>query len=690
MPLFYDTAGIPIQLATPNINYNALAGIRPLSFGQNPIQISAGAQWVVPEGKPYIAQGIESAIKSIGAGISARYAAEKDAKRTALAERQQALQEQKQAAQEKRNEDMHKEAMARVDAVSSGKGKQQFSLDPVIGAGGDEGDQGDASTGATNTRIAPTLDPLPLPQASSTDQVGALQGIATASPLIPSMPTMTLNGAPTGGPAMSLSVAPIAAPPKVVPVASTAAPPKVIPVAAPIAVPVELTPAEQEAEIIKKGRLSSLPLPTFEPPKPKEESKKEELPALGTPAGEKDNSQTDAVKYLPALGMLGEPSLQPEDSKPKGALARVPDIQKVNQRDMLTRYPERKDLANLQALTFNRKYPFGEVMAVSKDPTTQVPYFHVDYIDVTKERRAEIRTVEEHAATQGLKQQRLDISREAKVTAMANNYERHPTSKLMDTRKDAMQRMLTAVAEDKIARKNNAEASLGAVHQEMMDLFAQFASGKAPTEAQFKETKHAFSGLSGWQSIAKKVQFWNSGATLDERDVRTMQDLMLNTYNTSADQVNAQLTNIESILKSENPNISPIKLPVKYPLLKTKEFLKEQLGGKDLEQALIEHAKLKGEYFDDATGTLKGEMPKDKREQFLKLNPIVKDYIALKNNSFIPPNLDELKHPKKEAFGSLTYFKVPGFHASYFSAPAPSQFENGWNADGGWNTSSKE
>jgi hypothetical protein len=206
----------------------------------------------------------------------------------------------------------------------------------------------------------------------------------------------------------------------------------------------------------------------------------------------------------------------------------------------------------------------------------------------------------------------------------------------------------------------------------MMDLFAQFASGKAPTEAQFSETKHAFSGLSGWQNIAKKVQFWKSGAKLDERDVRTMQDLMLNTYNTSADQVNSQLTTIESILKSENPNISPMKMPVKYPLLKTKEFLKESLGGKDPEEALTEYAKLRGEYFDDATGSFKKPMPQDKREQFLKLKPIVEDYTALKNNSFIPPNLNELKHPKKEVFGNLEYFKVPGFHASYFSAPPPS------------------
>jgi hypothetical protein len=100
--------------------------------------------------------------------------------------------------------------------------------------------------------------------------------------------------------------------------------------------------------------------------------------------------------------------------------------------------------------------------------------------------------------------------------------------------------------------------------------------------------------------------------------------------------------------------------------------LKEQLDGKDPEEALTEYAKLRGEYFDEATGTFKKPMPQNKREQFLKLKPIVEEYSALKNNNFIPPNLNELKHPKKEAFGPYTYFKVPGFHASYFSAPPPS------------------
>jgi hypothetical protein len=635
--------GIALPYAAAPAEQDALAQMRPLSLGANPIQIQGMAPWQVPETKPYLAQGIAKAMETIGAGIKARYDEKKADKKE---EAKSKFEREKLAEQIRHNKELEKSTQSRIDAVASGKLKQQEESEDVMG---DEADSqvNERPIGATYT------PPANLPKTSSIEpQVGELQGIVTASPLIPSKQTVTLSGVSMGGPVMSVSAAPI----------QPLSP----------APTVELTPAQEEAEIVKKGGLSSLPLPTFEPQKSKEEPKKEELPAIGTPAGDKDTSLVDAVKNPPALGVLGEPLLQPEESKAKGTLAGVKGIQEVDQRDMRYRFGDRPDLANRQALLFNKKYPFAAVQAEVKEPSKSVPYWHIDYKDVSKERRGEFRTVEEHAATQGLKQQRLDISREAKVMAMANNYEKHPTSKLMDTRKDAMQRMLVAIQEDKHARESNDAASLGLIHQEMMDLFAQFASGKAPTEAQFSETKHAFSGLSGWQNIAKKVQFWKSGAKLDERDVRTMQDLMLNTYNTSADQVNSQLTTIESILKSENPNISPMKLPVQYPLLKTKEFLKEQLGGKDPEQALTEYAKLRGEYFDDATGTFKKPMPQDKREQFLKLKPIAEEYSALKNNSFIPPNLHELKHPKKEVFGPHTYFKVPGFHASYFSAPPAS------------------
>jgi hypothetical protein len=59
-------------------------------------------------------------------------------------------------------------------------------------------------------------------------------------------------------------------------------------------------------------------------------------------------------------------------------------------------------------------------------------------------------------------------------------------------------------------------------------------------------------------------------------------------------------------------------------------------------------------------------MPLDKQKRFLKLEPIVSDYIALKANKGIPPNANDLIHFKKKVYGDKEFFEVPGFHSSYF------------------------
>jgi len=100
MPLFYDTAGIPIQLATPQVNYGALANVRPLSFGQNPIQIGASAQWVVPEPKPYIAQGIGQAAQGIAHGMDVAAQAKREEARQRAANELEGKKEEAAATKE--------------------------------------------------------------------------------------------------------------------------------------------------------------------------------------------------------------------------------------------------------------------------------------------------------------------------------------------------------------------------------------------------------------------------------------------------------------------------------------------------------------------------------------------------------------------------------------------------------------
>lgn len=621
--------GIALPYAAAPVEEDALATLRPLSVGANPIKFEAMAPWSVPEVKPYIAEGIAKAMTTIGEGIKARYQRKRDDAKDAFAERKMKLEEDRLQKEKDHNVQMHSETMARIEGTQSTKSAKDESKanEALRNAEAESPMGGSGETGGGVDSKDKTSEILPF----NKDAIAAYENR-----------------------------------------------PITIPTYSPTLTPEEQKAAKaEEDKIVSQAGLRGIPAPVPSVEKPKTQPKKDDLLTLGTPAEDKEKSLIATVKEAAAnppalsglgIGSLGEPLLVAKDSG-TGALAKTQAIQDVNPKDIRTKFGDYPKLAYEQARIFNETYPFAAIRAEVKEPSKSVPYWHVDYPDVSKERRGELRTIEEHAETQKLKQQRLDIFREAKVMAMANNYEKHPTSKLMDTRKDAMQRMLVAIQEDEHARKSNDAASLSLIHQEMMDLFAQFASGKAPTEAQFSEVKHGFSGLSGWQSVAKKVQFWKSGAKLDERDVRTMQNLMLNTYNTSAGQVNSQLATIESILKSENPKISPMKLPVQYPLLKTKEFLKEQLGGKDPDQALTEYAKLRGEYFDDATGTFKKEMSQNKRKQYLELKPIAEEYSALKNNNFIPPNLDELKHPKKEMFGPHTYFKVPGFHSSYFSAP---------------------
>ena len=628
-------AGIPLATVTPQVQPSALAGLRPLTFGPS-LQFQPLPAIQVPEAKPYIAEGITRAIESFGAGIKARYQQEREDKREAA---RAALEKTKMDEQIRHNKAIEQATNARINAVASGKLKEVQQSENAMDDEDEDQGQPTQTIQATYTPSAP---------ASVSSQGAALQGLP---------PVASAATAPRVAPVVVFDDLPESTP-ETLPSASLA-----------VMTPQEEKAAkEQEAAFLRQqGAYGDLPLPQIEPPKAKKQPESEELLKLGTSAGETDKSLIKAVKNPPLLGDLGEPLLAPVDNKLNPALSKAPAIQKVDKSDMRIKFGDDPNEANLHAMRFNKKYQLANVQAEVKEPSKSVPYWHVEYKDVAKERRAEKRNVEEAAASLELKKQRLDMAKEGKFFSMAKAYEGHPTSKLMDTRKDAMQRMLTAVQEDKAVRNGEGGRSPALIHQEMMDIFAQFASGKAPTEAQFRETRHAYSGLEGWQSIAKKMEFFTKGSTLDERDVRTMQDLMLNTYNMSADQINGQLTTIESILKSENPNISPMKMPVKYPLLKTEEYLREQLGGKSPKDAVTEFSKLRGEYFDDATGSFKKPMPQDKREQFLKLKPIVEDYIKLKNNSFIPPNLNELKHPKKEVFGNFEYFKVPGFHSHFFS-----------------------
>ena len=94
--------------------------------------------------------------------------------------------------------------------------------------------------------------------------------------------------------------------------------------------------------------------------------------------------------------------------------------------------------------------------------------------------------------------------------------------------------------------------------------------------------------------------------------------------------------------------------------------LKEEVKEVDLDKFTAEYQKLRGEYFDESNNTFKVKMPRNKKERFLILQPIIDDYISLQQNHGIPANSDDLKYFKKKAFGNREYFEVPGFQSEYF------------------------
>lgn len=706
-----DSGGVQFAPMVPQTNFGALANIRPLSFGQNPLQFQPLPAFDVGQTRPYIAEGISKAFEGIAGGITAQYKRQDALKELAI---KQAQFDRQQAAKEaddklrRENEKIRAEAEKLRAAASEAKERansvratQPEPTEIPIGQGSGSTESGaptrtqgkvpdvdygtiDSGSGAPEAKglasyrnagnerlrrleLQLGVGDLPAPEVdlsiagSAPLQLAAPQGAAFA-PMQPIgvQPARTRQQEP-------LPLPRDPSPVTIGQLVGSPAPASTAPVP-------QMTPAEQEAAAKEEaGLLAQMQAPEISAPAPAAKPQKEELPKLGTPAGEKDKSLVKAVENAPpppALGDLGEPLLRSNEQTQTGALAKAPSIQEIDPKDFRYQFGNRPDLAGQQAFEFNKKYPFASVQAEVKEmkhgqsPAT----YRVEYVPVMDKRRDEIRKIQEHAAGMDLKRERVDLSKEAKVKSMASSYQANPTSKLMDVRKDAMQRMITAVRHDKHVRQHPSEGSLGLIHQEMMDIFAQFASGKAPTEAQFHETKHAFAGLADFQNISKKIQYWKAGSKLDERDVSTMLDLMLNTYNSSASQINSQLATIEAILKSENPNILPMKMPVKYPLLKTREFLQEQHGVKDLQKSVIDYNKLRGEYFNEATGQFKKEMPQEKRAQFLKLKQIADDYTELVSKEFIPANEEDLRKPKKEKFGSLEYYKVPGFHPDYFGS----------------------
>ena len=92
-----DSGGVQFAPMAPQRDFGALASIRPLSFGQNPLQFQPMPGIDVGQTKPYIAEGIGKAFEGIAGGITAQYKRQDALKELAI---KQAQFERQQAAKE--------------------------------------------------------------------------------------------------------------------------------------------------------------------------------------------------------------------------------------------------------------------------------------------------------------------------------------------------------------------------------------------------------------------------------------------------------------------------------------------------------------------------------------------------------------------------------------------------------------
>jgi hypothetical protein len=708
MALFYDTAGIPIQIATPNINYGALANVRPLSFGQDPIQIAPLAPWQVPEAKPYIAQGITQAASGIGQGLAAAGRAKTELERQKAIDARELAKETARNAREdaietaranlEREKLRSAETIARMRAVKSSvddRSNEVFDGNPdqlasqqadlkgsILPDSEDEVNAQDQRF-TRDTKQPPsgpvdiviekreTLVPSAEQKQLSDLRSSGLQarplnigladvqpvsefqtrplaiGSANVLPNISSHLLATLDR-PTAAVKTLISV-PSASAPAPAPAPAPAQSPANTAVAA--AVPPTIPLLDEDSNKPAAGAApatatkTALPtgevvISTFKPdanfgfqnntiPLSKTVLSGDvdltNKPALGTNDANQDSSLVKAVKDTPELGNLE--GLRSPSSKKTSAT----EVQEVNPKDIVPAFRNNSDAARY-ALAFNKKYSNSRILAKVVRPTKEVPNWTINYEDVGEQRAA-------HRSSEQAKVEVLEFKRDAKVGNMAKNYEAQPTAKLMSTREDAMRRMLVAYENRKRADNSVSKAT---IDQELKELFVMFASGKAPTEAQFSEISHAFPGLPNY--LQKKMEFWKSGATLNNQQVETIKNLMIETYNNSANQVNSQLSDIESILKTEHPNINPKKLPVKYPILETEEELKDE--ALKLKEKLSRDPSFKQEY-DNKIGEL------IKKREFFKIHGL-------------PSNLGDITRPPRK----------PGFHSYLFSAsPDLSNFQ---------------
>jgi len=677
MALSVETGGL--RLAAPMVpqlsQANALAGLKPLSFTgglQTPLSFQAPKAWNIASNHPEaITAGAASAAQSIMAGYKSKRELERDAKKLDFEEKR--LEETK-----RHNERIEEAAFQRIDKVTP-KGSKA-----AIDYSEDSGSTDYSSSGNSASSVVSRGTPV-----QKTAEEAPVQKTVEEAPAEPPAESMVISPeSSTGIPSFARIFSPssfslgtkitnvqigdvVAEPDQKVSLKDTAPP---VAVARPqiqfnqprrnleaIAVPQSMqvaapSPSKESPAAVEARREKGNVTPAERQGTLLAENEQVEKDERGIPVitAATANAVAKAARTpTPAPALAGA---QP----PQAAPAYSPPALRDQEAPMYGRVPTKKEQQAVHnsaqraqdfVLDFNRKFantPYsakivGEIEgSISKE--TGLPQWRVAYdfdkkFDAEKsEKRAKAEAAD---ASLALQKKRVDNLTEQKLQSRAKSWEVEPIAKLMETRRDAMARFLVA-ADRALDPTKVSETSRPVVDQEMKDLFVTFATGRVPTEGQYHEINTAYRGLI--PTIENKFKKYMTGQTLDEKDIKTIRSMMLETYNSSARNVNNALSIIKEDLIADHPEVPERKHPTLYAILR----LPEQI------EAESEAEKEKGRVLWDS-----GKRD-EARIALAKHKSLIKELEKARKEG--ASNADKIREFEKGTF--------PGFHAWRFGGAA--------------------
>ncbi len=597
----------------PQLNQaNALAGLKPLSFTgglQTPLSFQAPRPWNIASNHPEaITAGVASAANTIMAAYKSKKDEERDIKKMAM-------EEQKFEETKRHNQEVERAAFQRIDKVLPKGKKQEEYIDFSGGSSARQGSYRQAAedTGYTEDTEDTEDDEAYLP----TGGIPLDSGEPTGSLVVPksykgndygrdfSKAPLKLNfdvseiklGDRELGAAV-VSAAPTKLGVNILPSSikiPQQQPQKPISMAladAAFPVPVEpKTPVEKKesSEAVEARRSKGEVTPAEKQQTLLADNEQVEKDTNGMPV----ITQAAAVNVAKATRNAPAPLAFSQMSSPQASPTPA-QLALMNQempaygrpptkRDKIAIHTSAQDAEDF-VTDYNRKFGGLGFTAIapdsyipkSRDPRTGLPQWKVsfkedaDFANKQADRKAKEKLAE---AALELQKKRTDNLVEQKLQSRAKSWEVEPIAKLMETRRDAMARFLVA-ATKALNPKLVDETSRAVVDQEMKDLFVTFATGRVPTEGQYHEINTAYRGLPSY--IINKIKYAYTGQTLDDKDIKTIRSMMLETYNDSAHNVNTALEIIKEDLIADHPEVPARKHPTLYAILRTPEIIEAQ------------------------------------------------------------------------------------------------------------------